>query len=256
VRTNLCSRCVHFARSKKPLIAKSFFASLVIAAAILCSILLPPLFKKPSPAPAVVPAGIRMLVIGDSGVGDPTQKEVARQMSLYASSQGLPFDALLHVGDVIYWDGDPQYFHERITVPYLSPPQARTFLVALGNHDRKWSDSGDAMLAFANLSSRYYEQVFRSSDGASLQLLVLDSNSLAYWPSNPSTLNTTFTAEQTAFLDSKLAEGPYTWRVVSFHHPVFSCARHKSSLNVSVEWLPVMERRGNVDLVLSGHDHK
>ncbi len=177
-------------------------------------------------------------------------------MSLYATSQGLPFDALLHVGDVIYWDGDPQLFHERITVPYLSPPPASTFLIALGNHDRKWSDSGDAMLAFANLSSRYYERVFRSSGGVSLQLLVLDSNSLALWLSNPSTLNTTFTAEQTAFLDSKLAEGAFTWRIVSFHHPVFSCARHKSTLNVSSEWLPVMQRRGNVDLVLSGHDHK
>jgi hypothetical protein len=256
VKTRAQLRCWRFALTRKTVLASSFAVSLVVAAVVVCSVMLPPLFNRPPPPSAPPPASIRLLVVGDSGVGDQMQIDVARQMSMYASRQGVPFDALLHVGDVVYFDGDPQLFHDRITVPYLSPLQARKFLIALGNHDTKWSDGGASMLEFVNLSSRYYEHIFTRSTGVSVQLIVLDSNSLAYWWRNPGALNQTFTAEQASFLDAKLAHGSFTWRVVSFHHPVYSCASHKSTPNVSTEWLPIIARRGNVDLVLSGHDHK
>jgi 3',5'-cyclic AMP phosphodiesterase CpdA len=204
---------------------------------------------------------IRLLVIGDSGVGNATQRQVALQMDSYASkvlnqSPGSEFLALVHVGDLVYdkatGGGDPKYFNDRITQPYMSPLRARKFLVALGNHDANWVDNGEALLAFSNLSSRFYEQVFKSSDGVSMQLIVLDSNSLEYRPR----INDSLTAQQALFLDSKLSEGSYTWRVVVFHHPVFSCSRHGSSMNVSAHWMPIIAQRGNVNLVLSGHDHK
>ena len=258
LKTKQRIRIGRFLFTKKSVFAASGVALLLVAAAVVCAVYLPPLLNKRAAVPVAVAESIRILVIGDSGVGNETQMAVARQMSLYASNQSLPFHALLHVGDVIYMDGNPLHFYDRITVPYLSPLQAREFVVALGNHDTFWVDGGAAMLAFANMTSRYLEKVFRSSDGTSMQLIVLDSNCLAYWWRNPSTLNETLAAEQTAFLDSKLAEGAYTWRVVSFHHPVFSCGRQNStvSANVSKEWMPVINKRGNVNLVLSGHSHK
>jgi hypothetical protein len=53
-----------------------------------------------------------------------------------------------------------------------------------------------------------------------------------------------------------IAQGAYTWRVVSFHHPVFMCSRQFSTANVSKEWMSIINKRGNVNLVLSGHSHK
>ena len=250
-------RCGRYICSRKSFTVASVAVSLLAAAAVLCYFYLPALLKKPSPAPPKSPdsASIRILVLGDSGVGTPVQFQVAAQMQSYASNalaQGASFQAFLHLGDVVYYDGNPQFFYDRVTVPYLSPLRAEKFLVALGNHDAAWVDNGVALLAFANMSSRYFENVFSSSDGVSVQLIVLDSNSLAY----ALRLNDTLTAEQTSFLDSKLAQGSFTWRIVAFHHPIFSCSRHGSTLQVMDKWLPVITARGNVNLVLSGHDHK
>ncbi len=114
---------------------------------------------------------------------------------------------------------------------YLSPLRARSFLVAVGNHDVNYEDNGTALLALANLTQRFYERVLQGGDGASLQLIVLDSNCLAY----PKRADAVLAAQQAAFLAQKLGEGSFTYRVVSFHHPVHSCARHKSTLRSAPE---------------------
>jgi hypothetical protein len=145
-----------------------------------------------------------------------------------AREQGALLHALLHVGDAIYdsgGGGDPVFFSERIARPYLSPLRARSFLVALGNHDTNYEDNGAALLSFSNLTARFYERVFTGSDGATMQLIVLDSNCLAYAKRADAAL----AAQQAAFLAAKLSEGSFTWRAVALHHPVHSCARHRST---------------------------
>jgi 3',5'-cyclic AMP phosphodiesterase CpdA len=59
---------------------------------------------------------------------------------------------------------------------------------------------------------------------------------------------------QAAWLDKGLAASTATWKVVSFHHPVFSSGNDRDDPARRAILLPVLERR-NVDLVLQGHDH-
>lgn len=61
-------------------------------------------------------------------------------------------------------------------------------------------------------------------------------------------------AQQTKWLDAKLASSKAKWNVVLFHQPVFTCARPQDTAEIKAAWKPVFEAR-NVDLVLQGHDH-
>lgn len=60
--------------------------------------------------------------------------------------------------------------------------------------------------------------------------------------------------EQTAYLKSKLSEGEYRWRVVTFHHPVFAPSRGIDKSKTRDNWKPILDKM-DVDLVLQGHDH-
>lgn len=60
--------------------------------------------------------------------------------------------------------------------------------------------------------------------------------------------------EQEAYLERKLGEGDFRWRVVTFHHPVYAPSRGPKQGNTRKHWQPILEKMG-VDLVLQGHDH-
>lgn len=60
--------------------------------------------------------------------------------------------------------------------------------------------------------------------------------------------------EQKAYLEAKLGEGDYRWRVVTFHHPVFAPSRGPKQSHTRDNWKPILDKM-DVDLVLQGHDH-
>jgi 3',5'-cyclic AMP phosphodiesterase CpdA len=59
---------------------------------------------------------------------------------------------------------------------------------------------------------------------------------------------------QADWLDRELAASKKRWRVVTFHHPVFSSGSERDDPRRRAILLPVL-RKHNVDLVLQGHDH-
>lgn len=75
-----------------------------------------------------------------------------------------------------------------------------------------------------------------------LQVIVLNSNERP--------------RKQTAYLKQQLETPGFRWRVVTFHHSMFSPRRGVSSGSdeMEEEWKPLFEKY-NVDLVLQGHDH-
>ncbi|MFK7788101.1 MAG: fibronectin type III domain-containing protein [Phycisphaeraceae bacterium] len=89
-----------------------------------------------------------------------------------------------------------------------------------------------------SLPEELHESVY-SFDYQGVQIIVLNSCRL-------------FEA-QSAYLERKLGEGDYKWRVVTFHHPVFSPSRGGDP-KTRQQWKPILEKMG-VDLVLQGHDH-
>lgn len=59
---------------------------------------------------------------------------------------------------------------------------------------------------------------------------------------------------QTKWLDATLSSSKATWNIVTFHQPIFTCARPQDTEALKAAWKPVFEAR-KVDLVLQGHDH-
>ena len=60
--------------------------------------------------------------------------------------------------------------------------------------------------------------------------------------------------EQTPYLERKLAQGDYRWRVVTFHHPIFAPSKGVNRSETRDHWKTTLDKMG-VDLVLQGHDH-
>ena len=186
----------------------------------------------PTPAPAT----IGLLAFGDAGSGDATQMQVAQQMQNWAGTHRV--DALLEAGDIVYPDGSPSRFAATIDAPYATLRTAMPFWPALGNHDVMWNNGNDLM-SYTSMPGRSYEKLITNRD-VTMQLLVLDSNDIS--------------PTQTAWLESKLSSGTPRWRVVMFHHPVWSCSTHGNTQSVINAWLPVLTAH-DVDLVITGHDH-
>lgn len=59
---------------------------------------------------------------------------------------------------------------------------------------------------------------------------------------------------QTPWLRRQLQKAGPTWRVVSFHHPIFSPGGNRDNQRLRDAWKPLLDELG-VDLVLQGHDH-
>lgn len=75
-----------------------------------------------------------------------------------------------------------------------------------------------------------------------MQIIILNSNKLI--------------ADQSAYLEQQLKKPGFRWKVVTFHHSMFSPRRGITNLSnlMEKEWRPLIEKY-NVDLVLQGHDH-
>lgn len=90
-----------------------------------------------------------------------------------------------------------------------------------------------------NLPEDLHETVYTISYQG-VQVIVLNSNAKV--------------EEQSAYLEQKLGEGDYRWRVVTFHHPVFAPSRGPKQSSTRDNWKAILEKMG-ADLVLQGHDH-
>ena len=61
-------------------------------------------------------------------------------------------------------------------------------------------------------------------------------------------------SEQLLWLEKVLKGSRSDWKLVMFHHPLYSSGRHKSNLEMRRVLEPIFETYG-VDMVMSGHDH-
>jgi hypothetical protein len=60
--------------------------------------------------------------------------------------------------------------------------------------------------------------------------------------------------QQTEWLDRTLGASKARWKIVTYHHPVFSSAPNRDNTRLRELWTPIFDRHG-VDLALQGHDH-
>jgi predicted phosphodiesterase len=200
---------------------------------------------SPGPGDLALPlreGSIRFAVIGDSGRGDEPQHDVARQMVAWRGK--FPFEFVLMLGDNIYDRHTPKDYVEKFEEPYAALLAAGVeFYAAIGNHD----DSGQVNYSKFNMGGRRY-YTFRKSErriaglaGAGVRFFVLDSRSL-----DP---------QQLEWLRDQLAESGTNWKIAYFHHPLYTSGRYRSTARALRIVLEPILVAGDVDVVLSGHEH-
>jgi len=194
------------------------------------------------------------IAFGDSGSGNSDQYRVAEVM------KSLNFDLAILTGDIVYPNGDAEYYEPNYFRPYRDLIKKVPFFPSLGNHDldsgngKGYLDAFDVPANNPQNSKRYY--AFRYAHAL---LIALDSNEkLLYKPDQIQG------SPQYIWLVRELQKAENDpdihWRFVFFHHPPYSGGYHGQGSQK--EWLaqlrktliPVLEKY-RVDMVFNGHDH-
>lgn len=175
---------------------------------------------------------LKFAVLGDFGTGERSQYEVAERM--WQARAAFPFDLVLALGDNMYGRQQPRDFVTKFEQPYTLLLQAGVrFQAALGNHDRPENRDYTPY----NMDGRRYYSFTR----ASTRFVVLDTNLM-----DPA---------QLAWFDATLATTSEPWKVVYFHHPLYSNGgRHGSNVELRVVLEPLLVKYG-VQVVFAGHEH-
>jgi predicted MPP superfamily phosphohydrolase len=177
---------------------------------------------------------LKFAVLGDFGTGNSPEYELAAQMTkLFAV---FPLELVILVGDNLYGSERPQDFKLKFEDPYKPLLDAGVkFYAALGNHD---SRSQKDYKPF-NMGGRLYYS-FKAPHGK-VRFFMLDST----YP----------VPEQIDWLEKELKSSSDDWKIVAFHHPLYSSGgRHGSDVRLR-ETLEPLFIKYNVSLVLAGHDH-
>ena len=182
--------------------------------------------------------------IGASGNADSDTQGWDKTLGIIAdSTQFDGVDFLLSAGDQVNTASNEDQYNG-----YLDHDELLSLPVAtvVGNHDS---------------SSNAYDQHFNVPNESELGVTNAGGN---YWFVYNNTLflalnsNSMSTAEHKAFMEQAIAEaGDVDWKVVTFHHSVYSVASHAVDgdiLQRREALVPVFEDL-DIDVVLMGHDH-
>jgi 3',5'-cyclic AMP phosphodiesterase CpdA len=175
----------------------------------------------------------RFAVIGDTGTGGAEQRKIGEDMA--AIRKTFPFDVVVMMGDNLYGGESPNDFKKKFELPYATLLSGGVkFYASLGNHD----NANQRFYKNFNMDGkRYY--TFKPRDG--IRFFALDSNYMD--------------KEQLDWLDKELAASGADWKIVFFHHPLYSSGEtHGSSQELRTVLEPIFLKHA-VSLVLAGHEH-
>lgn len=170
-------------------------------------------------------------VMGDSGSGDVAQRQIAQAMLTYFET-ARRFGFVLMLGDNLYHDD----YQDEFLIPY-KPLLDRgvKFYATLGNHDR------DLQQHFKPFNMGDRDRY--SFDQGNIRFVTLNSN-------HPGD------AAQLKFLDDAFAGAGDRWRIVFFHHPLYSSGTHAAESREVIR--PAFEDalvRNRVNVAFAGHEH-
>lgn len=191
-----------------------------------------------SPAEPTVPlpnqaGSFKFGVLGDFGTGTQSQYELADQMAKL--HQRFKYELVVLVGDNLYGAERPQDFAKKFEQPYKPLLDAGVkFYASLGNHDAR----EQRYYKLFNMDGKLY---YTFSPKPDVRFFALESTYLV--------------PEQIQWLETELKASSSDWKIVYFHHPLYSSGdRHGSDLRLR-EVLEPLFLKYNVSVVLNGHDH-
>ena len=176
---------------------------------------------------------LKFAIIGDSGTGASAQYKVAEQ--LIASRAKFPYQFVLMMGDNLYSGSGEKDYKKKFELPYKTLLDSGVkFYATLGNHD----NANEQFYKPFNMNGeRFY--TFKPKPG--VRIFSLDSNYLD--------------KSQVDWLQKELAASGSDWKVVFFHHPLYSSGgTHGSDTKLREQLEPLFLKYG-VDAVFSGHEH-
>jgi hypothetical protein len=180
------------------------------------------------------PDTLKFAVIGDNGTGERPQYEIGQQLAAWHAK--FPFVLVVMMGDNIYGSDRPQDFVKKFEAPYKPLLDADVkFYASLGNHDSR----EQRFYKFFNMDGKLY-YTFKAPKG-DVRFFALES--------------TYMDPDEVKWIDGELAKSGENWKIVFFHHPLYSSAGTHGSQVKLREVLEPMFVRYNVSLVLNGHDH-
>lgn len=190
--------------------------------------------SSPPGAPQPVqPDSWSFAAIGDYGGGRQPLTDVAR--NLIKGRPGL----VLTTGDNVYYHGTEEEYQQQWDPPqYFGDVRSNLpVMPTLGNHD-------------TSISTKPYFDRFPELNGArfysfterGVHFTTLDTNE-SIEPGSP----------QYRWLEQDLASSNEDWKVLYFHHPMFS--GFPGITNPATQHLAPLIARYGVDLVLTGHEH-
>ena len=211
---------------------------------------------------------VRFIAVGDTGMGNDEQRQVARAIERTCAAEGCDFVLLL--GDILYPGGaasadDPQW-RPQFEEPYANLQMP--FWASLGNHDYGLPgtdfDRPEGELAYARTGGKFRMPARRYAFTAGDVLFVaLDTHAARFG--------------QDRGQGSEVADWmgrPARWKIAFGHHPVLSNGPHGNAGNSDPDQAdrdktfgPVIgpgtllkdlfdhQICGRADLYLAGHDH-
>jgi len=180
------------------------------------------------------PDTLKFAVIGDNGTGERPQYEIGQQLAAWHAK--FPFVLVVMMGDNIYGSDRPQDFVKKFEAPYKSLLDAGVkFYASLGNHDSR----EQRFYKYFNMDGKLY-YTFKAPK-EDVRFFALES--------------TYMDPDQVKWIDSELQKSGEKWKIVFFHHPLYSSAGTHGSQVKLREVLEPLFVRNNVSLVLNGHDH-
>jgi hypothetical protein len=175
----------------------------------------------------------KFAVLGDFGTGAPPEYELGARMAKLL--QQFKYEIVVLLGDNLYGSERPQDFKKKFEDPFKGVLDAGVkFYASLGNHDAR--------------EQRYYK--------------LFNMDGKLYYTFNPHpevrffVFESTYPVpEQIQWLENELKASTSPWKIVYFHHPLYSSGgRHGSDLRLR-EVLEPLFVKYNVSVVLTGHDH-
>jgi 3',5'-cyclic AMP phosphodiesterase CpdA len=176
---------------------------------------------------------LKFAAIGDSGTGDSNQYRLAKVFT--DMHQRFAYEFVLMMGDNMYGSENARDFQRKFEVPYKPVlDKGVKFYASLGNHD----STNQRMYKLFNMNGeRFY--TFKPKDG--VRFFALDSNYMD--------------RTQLQWLEKELAASGSDWKIMFFHHPIYSSGgRHGSDTALRDQLEPLFVKYG-VDVVMAGHEH-
>jgi predicted phosphodiesterase len=180
------------------------------------------------------PDSLHFAVIGDNGTGDREQYEIGTRMAeAYAK---FKFPVVVMMGDNIYGSDRPQDFVKKFEAPYQALlDQGVKFYASLGNHDSR--------------EQRFYKNF--NMDGKLYYSFKAPKEDVRFFALE----STYMDPDQVKWINDELGKSGEKWKIVYFHHPLYSSSRTHGSQVKLREVLEPLFLRHKVSVVLTGHDH-